>query len=148
MHELQIKLGGAEAELEVAKVNGSTWKEDHARGKAEWQQQRGDLEQALKVTTEQSEARIASLQNELHAEQQKAARMESETARLGEEAARLLEMRDKADSSVDSLTTQVQDLRKQLEVKSAEIDKFSSTVSLGPMISSFVLLGGSASVLP
>ena len=74
--------------------------------------------------------------------------MESETARLGEEAARLLEMRDKADSSVDSLTTQVQDLRKQLEVKSAEIDKFSSTVSLGPMISSFVLLGGTASVLP
>ena len=147
MHELQIKLGGAEAELEVAKVNGSTWKEDHARGKAEWQQQRGDLEQALKVTTEQSEARIASLQNELHAEQQKAARMESETARLGEEAARLLEMRDKADSSVDSLTTQVQDLRKQLDVKSAEIDKFSSTVSLGPMISSFVLLGGTASVL-
>ena len=59
-----------------------------------------------------------------------------------------VEMRDKADSSVDSLTTQVQDLRKQLEVKSAEIDKFSSTVSLGPMISSFVLLGGTASVLP
>jgi chromosome segregation ATPase len=127
MQELQIKLGAAEAAVEIANVNVATWKDGHARLKEDSRKVQEDLEAELQATTAKNEAKISELTEALAAEQHKCNRLESETSRLTEESRRFLESKDKQDGQIETLTLQVQDLRRLVSDKDAEITKFNAT---------------------
>lgn len=127
MNELQIKLGATEAALEIANVNVATWKGDHARLKEDSRKVQEDLETQLEGMTKKNETKIAELTEALDAEQTKSIRLESETSRLNEESTRLLETKEKQAGQIETLTIQVQDLRRVSVDKETQITKFNET---------------------
>ena len=127
MQELQVKLGAAEAAAEIANVNVATWKDAHERLQEDSRKVQRDLETQLRAMTAKNEAKISELTEALGAEQTKSVRLERETSRLNEESTRLLETKVKQDGQIETLAMQVQDLRRLVSDKDADIAKFNAT---------------------
>eukprot|EP01048_Picozoa_sp_COSAG05_P002438 COSAG05_NODE_100_length_19386_cov_396.467154_12_plen_555_part_00 len=130
-NDLQVKLGSLEAQREVSRASCNTWKEDHARlleetrrKEQEWRDGRCALQNALKSTTEQCEARVSSMQLAMEELVTAKNKLESEVSRMNEESIHCGEARRKADQQIDALQIQVQDLENQYRSKEAEVAKF------------------------
>ena len=130
-NELQVKLGSLEAQREVSRASCSTWKEDHARlleetrrKEQEWRDGRCALQNALKSTTEQCEARVSSMQVAMEELVTAKSKLETEVSRMTEESVRSSESRRKSDERIDALQAQLQDLQTQYQSKEAEVAKF------------------------
>ena len=89
---------------------------DDTRSKeSEWREGRRALETALTSTTEQCDARVASMQVAMQEVVAVKNRLESEVARMTEESTHLKEMLANASSHARTLQDQIGDLEKKLQ---------------------------------